>query len=278
MGCGSSTSTAVVRPLSPEKLKGDEDETGSKHSSRGDSAVSKSTTDSGVVMENREVPTLPGAIPRKLPPLTPTAVSPPLVRRDSQTQERQKSSEILEELSNQGIIPLGPSRENSGATGEAYSIMLNTREGTLRKPPARLESLKENKTQLSKEEIDEKIRLAEERRKQKEDEMKSRLRAKSARIRVPARSQSTGEEEDLIEQLLAPPQGPQPAEGGMEGERGATPSGRGSRNTQEKQEESAGVKERSEDDVVPMTRDGELSDSADSDVSFQPATANDEIF
>lgn len=47
-----------------------QDETGSKHGGRGDSAVSKGTTDSGVVMDNRDVPTLPGAVPRKLPPLT----------------------------------------------------------------------------------------------------------------------------------------------------------------------------------------------------------------
>ncbi|XP_055081453.1 stathmin domain-containing protein 1 [Periophthalmus magnuspinnatus] len=278
MGCCSSTSTAVIRPFTPEKLQGDEDETGSKHSSRGDSAVSKSTTDSGVVMENREVPTLPGAVPRNLPPLTSAAVSPPLLRWDSQTHEHQKSSEILEELLTQGIIPVGPSRENSGAAGEAYSIMLNDREGTLRKPPARLESLKENKTQLSKEAIDEKIRLAEERRKQKEDEMKSRLRAKSALVRVPARCPSSGEEQDPIEQLLAPTQGSQPAEEGAEAEREATPSSHRSRNTQEKQEESADVKERGENDVVTITQDGELSDSSDSDVSFQLATAQDERF
>lgn len=47
-----------------------QDETGSKLGGRGDSAVSKGTTDSGVVMENKEIPELPGAVPRKLPPLT----------------------------------------------------------------------------------------------------------------------------------------------------------------------------------------------------------------
>ncbi len=47
-----------------------QDETGSKLDSRGDSAVSKGTTDSGVVMENREIPVLPGAVPTKRPPLT----------------------------------------------------------------------------------------------------------------------------------------------------------------------------------------------------------------
>ncbi|KAK7899082.1 hypothetical protein WMY93_019935 [Mugilogobius chulae] len=269
MGCGSSTSTTVVRPLVPENLKGDEDETGSKHSSRGDSAASKTTTDSGVVMENREVPVLPGAIPRKLPPLTSATVSPPLLRRDSQTQERQKSSEILEELLTQGIIPISPSREDSGAAGEAYSIMLNDREGPLRKPPARLESLKENKTQLSKELIDEKIRLAKERRQQKEEEMKSRLRAKSARVRVPNHSLSTGEVDEPTEQFLAPTQVPQSAGEGSAAARDPASS--------EKRQQSTEVKERGENDVIPMTQDGELSDSG-SDVSFQPATAHDDIF
>lgn len=48
-----------------------QDVTRSKVDVRGDSAVSKGTTDSGVVMENnRDIPLLPGAVPRKLPPLT----------------------------------------------------------------------------------------------------------------------------------------------------------------------------------------------------------------
>lgn len=46
-----------------------QDDGGSKRRSCGDSAVSKGTTDSGVVLE-RDVPMLPGAVPRKLPPLT----------------------------------------------------------------------------------------------------------------------------------------------------------------------------------------------------------------
>lgn len=32
--------------------------------------MSKGTTDSGVVMESRQMPVLPGEVPRKLPPLT----------------------------------------------------------------------------------------------------------------------------------------------------------------------------------------------------------------
>lgn len=45
-----------------------QDERGNKLRNCGDSAVSKGTTDSGVVME-KEIPMLPGEVPRKLPPL-----------------------------------------------------------------------------------------------------------------------------------------------------------------------------------------------------------------
>ncbi|XP_035536993.1 stathmin domain-containing protein 1 [Morone saxatilis] len=203
MGCGSSTNTDVVHPLRPEEVNGDEDETASKLDGRGDSAVSKGTTDSGVVMENREIPVLPGAVPRKLPPLT-------CVRESEAAQDglRPKSSEILEELLNQGIIPVGQTRERGSGAGEAYSIMLDDREGVKRRPPARLESLKARKEQSlpSKEEIEEKIRLAEERRKLKEDELKTRLRNKSARVRGPAPTSRTEEDEalTLVEPLQSP--------------------------------------------------------------------------
>ncbi|XP_051246373.1 stathmin domain-containing protein 1 isoform X1 [Dicentrarchus labrax] len=203
MGCGSSTNTDVVQPLRPEEVNGDEDETGSKLDGRGDSAVSKGTTDSGVVMENREIPVLPGAVPRKLPPLT-------CVRESEAAQDglRPKSSEILEELLNQGIIPVGQTRERGSGAGEAYSIMLDDTEGVKRRPPARLESLKAKKEQSlpSKEEMEEKIRLAEERRKLKEDELKARLRNKSARVRGPAPTSSTEEDEalTLVEPLQSP--------------------------------------------------------------------------
>lgn len=44
-----------------------QDESGSKPDGRGDSAVSKGTTDSGVVMEGAQVPSLPGQVPGQLP-------------------------------------------------------------------------------------------------------------------------------------------------------------------------------------------------------------------
>lgn len=124
--------------------------------------MSKGTTDSGVGMENKEIPVLPGAVPRKLPPLTSecagesvadrfthnggcvqklchseekiqcthlkcfcfTVSGSGLLQQDSTVQERQKSSEILEELLNQGIIPVGQTRGGSSGAGEAYSIMV----------------------------------------------------------------------------------------------------------------------------------------------------------
>ncbi|XP_041811906.1 stathmin domain-containing protein 1 [Chelmon rostratus] len=196
MGCGSSTDTAV-HPLRPEEVNEDEDETGSKLDGRGDSAVSKGTADSGVVMESREIPVLPGAVPRKLPPLT--CVRESEVDRVTQDGLRPKSSEILEELLNQGIIPVGQTRERGSGAGEAYSIMLDDTAGVRRRPPARLESLRAKKEQSlpSREEIEEKIRLAEERRKLREDELKTRLRTKSARVRGPAPTANTEKDDDV---------------------------------------------------------------------------------
>ncbi|XP_030002967.1 stathmin domain-containing protein 1 [Sphaeramia orbicularis] len=185
MGCSSSVK---VQPFTPGQVKVDEDETGSKHSGRGDSAVSKGTTDSGVVLENRDASVLPGAIPRKPPPLTSVGAAESGVEKtlqhgvlqDNSTQERLKSSDILKELLHQGIIPVTEVRESR--TGGSYSIMLNDSEEVLRRPPPRLESLKGMKRkETSREESEEKMRLAEERRKLKEDELKRRLRAKSAR-------------------------------------------------------------------------------------------------
>ncbi|XP_047461482.1 stathmin domain-containing protein 1 isoform X2 [Mugil cephalus] len=216
MGCGNSTNTAAVQPLTPEELNGDEDEMGSKLGGRGDSAVSKGTADSGVVMENREIPALPGAVPTQLPPLTSgSSVRQDLLQRDGTALNRPQSSQILEELLSEGIISVGQSGEKSSGAGEAYSIMLDGGEDVKRRPPARLESLKAKKAEslYSREEIEEKIRLAEERRKLKEDELKTRLRSKSARVRAAAPTSSTEEDEDSPVTLVEPlqiPVGPHP--------------------------------------------------------------------
>ena len=62
-------------------------ETESKLGGRGDSAVSKGTTDSGVVMEHRNILVLPGAVPSKLSPLTSESIRETEVERNTQDGE-----------------------------------------------------------------------------------------------------------------------------------------------------------------------------------------------
>ncbi|KAM8840523.1 uncharacterized protein stmnd1 [Spinachia spinachia] len=208
MGCNSSSNT--VRPLRPEE-KGDEDEAGSKVDGRGDSAVSKVTTDSGVVMDNREIAVLPGAVLGNLTPLTSEDVGEgdaeeAILQQERTLQERPKTREILEELLNQGIIPLGHARAH-----EAYSIVLDDREGVRRKPPVRLESLKAKKAQsiTNIEDIEEKIRLAGDRRMLGQDKLKVRLRMRSAHVRSHAPTSRTQQDEETeltpVEPLQSPP-------------------------------------------------------------------------
>ncbi|XP_056276990.1 stathmin domain-containing protein 1 [Pseudoliparis swirei] len=170
-------------------------------------------------MDNRDNPVLPGAVPRKLPPLTSVRESGLcIITRDgtlqqvSTLQEQPTSSEILEELLNQGIIPVGQTREGSVKAAESYSIMLDDEEGSRRKPPVRLESLKALKAQKvpSIEDIEEKIRLAEERRQSREDKLKMRLRIKSARVRGPAPTSRPEEDEDTALTPVEPLQLPAP--------------------------------------------------------------------
>ncbi|XP_034401277.1 uncharacterized protein stmnd1 isoform X2 [Cyclopterus lumpus] len=171
-------------------------------------------------MDNRDPPVLPGVVPRKLPPLTSECVKESTahiitldgtLQQVSTLQEQPTSSEILEELLNQGIIPVGQTREGSIKAGESYSIMLDDREGVRRKPPVRLESLRAKKAQKVPciEDIEEKIRLAKERRKSREDKLKMRLRIKSARVRGPAPTSRAEEDKDTaltpVEPLQLPP-------------------------------------------------------------------------
>ncbi|XP_018980191.1 stathmin domain-containing protein 1-like isoform X3 [Cyprinus carpio] len=166
MGCGSSKIT-VVEPVKPSSLNGNEPTAQAdtlefvvaQGGFRGDSAVSKMTTDSGVSLDAAEPSVLPGSVPRMLPPLQ--AQSPGLAQ---QSEERPESSEILEQLLVQGIIPAQP---RQGGSGEAYNIMMDDAEKPRRRPPARLESLKIRKEQevTRKEDIEMKMRQVEERRK-----------------------------------------------------------------------------------------------------------------
>ncbi|XP_036001050.1 stathmin domain-containing protein 1 [Fundulus heteroclitus] len=124
---------------------------------------------------------------------------PSLLQGDAPVKGRPKSSEILEELWNQGIIPVGESWGKD--SGPAFCIM-DEPKGAARRPPARLKSLKARKDQShSKEDLDEKMRLVEERRKFKQDELKTRLRTSSARGR---RSDPTFTTEDDTDPTLSP--------------------------------------------------------------------------
>ncbi|RVE66500.1 hypothetical protein OJAV_G00107860 [Oryzias javanicus] len=205
MGCANSTTTATV----VQRLTTDQNDTGSKHGDREDSAVSKGTTDSGVVVEKRDVLVLPGEIPGILPPLssesftkrnieeiTKETDAPDVPQLEEPVKQRQKSSDILEELMSQGIIPAGQSKETH--SGTAYSITMEDEGVVTRRPPARLKSLKVKKAQTfhSREEIDEKMRLTEGRRKSNEEILKTRLRTMSARVRVPASRSNPSSDED----------------------------------------------------------------------------------
>ncbi|XP_061112069.1 stathmin domain-containing protein 1 [Conger conger] len=178
MGCGSSK-IMVVRPADHS---GCEDSSG-KPFSRGDSATSKHTTDSGVGLEAGEGP---APLHRTLPSLSPlTAPS-----SGSAPTERQASSDIIEQLRNQGILLAPPT---VGGAGEAYSVMIDSSDRVLQKPPARLQSLStKEQTTTSLETIDNKMKSVEERRKVKEADLKQRLR--SARLRGNMKLQEEEEE------------------------------------------------------------------------------------
>ncbi|XP_051949492.1 stathmin domain-containing protein 1-like [Xyrauchen texanus] len=199
MGCGSSKIT-VVEPVKP--FNGNEAETMgfvAQEGSRGDSAISKITTDSGVSLDARELTVLPGTVPRLLPPLQ--AQSP---GRAQQSQDRPESSEILEQLHIQGIIP---AQQIQGCSGESYNIMMDDTGKPRSRPPARLESLKTRKEQevTRKEDIEMKMKQVEERKKEREEDLKHRLRTKSARPRAVSAEQDLNPEELLHSKQLPVP-------------------------------------------------------------------------
>ncbi|XP_029798993.1 stathmin domain-containing protein 1 [Suricata suricatta] len=107
-----------------------------------------------------------------------------------ETRERQRSSDILEELIVQGIIQ---SHSKVFRHGESYDVMVNTTETPLRKPPARLKKLKIKKEAKSftRKDLEEKMRAVERRRKTKEEEIRKRLR--SDRLMSPAYHSATAE-------------------------------------------------------------------------------------
>ncbi|XP_007487969.1 stathmin domain-containing protein 1 [Monodelphis domestica] len=194
MGCGASKPVEGQRPV-PEPKKGWEE--GSKvviGESRisvdvepwNGSARPKSTTDSGVGLEERVLmESLPGTIPENslsLDERNEEVNTEPVISglintsQHLQSQERLKSSDILEELIIQGIIQ---SQSKVFRNGESYNVMMNMDEKPLRKPPARLEKLKTKRETngFTIKNIEEKMKAADERRKVKGEEMKKRLRS-----------------------------------------------------------------------------------------------------
>nr|XP_014721886.2 stathmin domain-containing protein 1 [Equus asinus] len=104
--------------------------------------------------------------------------------------ERQKSSDILEELIVQGIIQ---SHSRVFRNGESYDVMVNATEKSLRKPPARLEKLeiKKEVKDFPVKDMEEKMPVVEECRKTKEEELRKRLR--SDRLLPPASHSASAE-------------------------------------------------------------------------------------
>ncbi|GAB5571203.1 stathmin domain-containing protein 1 [Prionailurus iriomotensis] len=96
-----------------------------------------------------------------------------------ETRERQKSSDILEELIGQGIIQ---SHSKVLRNGESYDVMkwnkANVTEWPLRKPPARLKKLqlKKEAKAFTTNDLEEKVRAEEMHKKTKEEEIRKRLR------------------------------------------------------------------------------------------------------
>ncbi|XP_069816263.1 stathmin domain-containing protein 1 [Dendropsophus ebraccatus] len=190
MGCQSSK-VQVVKPTDGRKSGWAEDgkaETKDEvnlqknitSSERDGSALSKGTLDSGVGLDDERAGNhIPGTVAETVfSPRTAIGLNNDisLLNKEPVTRERQTSSDILEELMSQGIIQ---SESKVVKNGEAYDVMVDTPGKALGRPPAKLEKLKtirkKNKS-LTKEDIEAKMKAAEERRKTKEEELKKRLR------------------------------------------------------------------------------------------------------
>ncbi|XP_010847099.1 PREDICTED: stathmin domain-containing protein 1 [Bison bison bison] len=142
---------------------------------------------------------LPGTIPESFPSpserngrLNSDLVINGLIHKPQplENRERQKSSDILEELIVQGIIQ---SHSKVFRNGESYDVMVSTTEKPLRKPPARLKKLKVKKEgkDFTMKDIEEKMQAVEARRKTKEEETRKRLQ--SDRLPAPAHHSDSAE-------------------------------------------------------------------------------------
>nr|XP_023646262.1 stathmin domain-containing protein 1 [Paramormyrops kingsleyae] len=164
MGCTSSK-FSVVKAVEPSRLvEGNENNALESDVSealpRGESAASKHTTDSGLGLD---------AGPRTMSPLR--GPSSMFTKED---RERPKAHEILEQLQKQGLIPANHSQ---GEWGVAYSVMMDGPGQHLRRPPLRLETLRNRAGKLiTKDDIEARMRRAEEKRKAQEASLRSKLR------------------------------------------------------------------------------------------------------
>uniref|UniRef100_A0A8C6E655 Stathmin domain containing 1 n=1 Tax=Moschus moschiferus TaxID=68415 RepID=A0A8C6E655_MOSMO len=153
----------------------------------------------GDLDKQAQLGSLPGTIPESFPSpserngkLNSDLVINGLIHNSQplENRERQKSSDILEELIVQGIIQ---SHSRVFRNGESYNVMVSTMEKPLRKPPARLKKLKIKKEgkDFTMKDIEEKMRAVEARRKTKEEEIRKRLQ--SDRLLPPAHHSDSAE-------------------------------------------------------------------------------------
>ncbi|XP_062952275.1 stathmin domain-containing protein 1 [Cynocephalus volans] len=152
-----------------------------------EAALPKDTVDNAECLEQQtQVGSLPGTILESSPSpgernrrANSDLVTKGLINKPQplENRERQKSSDILEELIVQGIIQ-NPSK--IFRNGESYDVMVSTTEKPLRKPPARLEKLKIRKEvkDFTVQDIEEKMQATvQERRKVTKEEIRKRLQS-----------------------------------------------------------------------------------------------------
>ncbi|XP_037376636.1 stathmin domain-containing protein 1 [Talpa occidentalis] len=208
MGCGPSQPAGEQRRVpAPKKvweegLKADAGVTHSRENCRPqtEAALSRDIVGSPEGLGKQDqLGSLPGTIPESSPcsserngKVNSDLVTNGLIHKSQplETRERQKSSDILEELIIQGIIQ---SHSKVFRNGESYDVMVNPTDTPLRKPPTRLKKLKLKKEvkAFTMKDIDEKLQAAEERRKTKEEEIRKRLR--SDRLLPPAHHSGSAE-------------------------------------------------------------------------------------
>ncbi|XP_050797639.1 stathmin domain-containing protein 1 [Gopherus flavomarginatus] len=230
MGCGSSSRVEVLQPSAKELPNGwgakaqannDPSQRATGSTLRDGSTGSKGTLVSGV---KREDELSGGNLPGKGKESSPSPreknngqntdimlLSGGFVNKPMhlQERERQKSSDILEELMMQGIIKSQSTTFRNGET-DAKSEAL---EKPFKKPPAKLEKLKIEKKEVNALTMKDIKNSAEERRKTKEEQLKERLQSgrpfpaiahqNIAELNEEGYSTSKGQEGTNILQLLS---------------------------------------------------------------------------